>query len=183
MIQLGFSTSNAWYSKWIRWFTKSKVSHVFIVADWMGRRIVLEEGPFGYSTRTLESLAANDTIVELYTPPHDISAALAKSLDDLGSFYGYFVLIGMFFVMLGRFFGKKIRNPLTSARAMICSERTAYVLQAAQYPGSETLDPPSTSPEDLLEFLHNTPVPAPPSQIAPVLLDVGRALVSKLEGR
>jgi hypothetical protein len=48
---------------------------------------------------------------------------------------------------------RKIRNPLHDPDSMLCSEAIVRVLQAAQYPGAASLDPPSTTPEALLEFL------------------------------
>jgi len=113
--------------------------------------MVLEEGYHGYSMRPMSVFP--DSIVQIITPKVDITAAVQASFKDLGQSYGYSTLIGMFFVMIARWFGKKIKNPLASARSQICSERNTRLLQAAGYPGAEALDPPTTDPETLMEFL------------------------------
>lgn len=152
-IRIGFSTSKTWYARVIRWFTKSKVSHTFFVVPALGHELVFEEGTFGWTVRTLEDLAKQDTIVALVTPKYPILVGFEKSLKDLGQPYGYGVLLGMFFVMIARSMGRRIRNPFRSAHSMICSERGISVLQDSGYPGSEHFDPATTTPEDLLEFV------------------------------
>lgn len=153
-VQLGFSTSPAWYSKVIKDFTKSKVSHTFLIVSLFGVALVLEEGYHGYSMRLLADFP--DKIVRIVVPKVDLRAAVRESLKDLGQPYGYPKLLGMFFVMCARRLGHKIRNPARNSRSMICSERNTRILQAAKYPGADKLDPSSTSPEDLLEFLTAT---------------------------
>lgn len=154
MIRVGFSTSPAWYSRLIKDVTKSECSHTFIVADFMGVDLVFEEGTFGFTVRTLADLAAHDTIVEIITPKVPLDVGFVASFKQLGQPYGYLVLLGMAFVMLGRKFGKHWKNPLKSAHSMICSERNATILAASGYPHAAMLDAASTSPEDLRQFMH-----------------------------
>jgi hypothetical protein len=152
-LRIGFSTSNAWYSRVIRWFTKSRCSHTFFVANVEGVDLAFEEGAVGWSVRTFANLSAGDTVVALLKPEHPVDAGFLKSWDELGQPYGYCVLVGMLFVMTARRLGKRIKNPFTSAHSMICSERGVRVLQDSGYPGAGELDPASTTPEDLLEFV------------------------------
>jgi hypothetical protein len=127
-----------------------------MIVDFMDRRLVLEEGVFGWSMRTLDSLAAHDRIVDVITPSHPIDVGIQKSFDWLGQRYDYIGLFGMFFVMVARWFKKKIRNPLSSSTSMWCSEAGAKILQISGYPGAEKLDPPTTTPEDLRDFLRGS---------------------------
>ena len=150
-IKIGFSTSDAWYSKIIRRFTKSQVSHTFLIIDVLGVPMVLEEGYLGYSMRPMSRFP--DRIVKVVTPKVDITKAVQDSFQDLGQMYGYATLVGMFFVMVGRMLGKKVHNPFAKAKGLICSERNTMILQASNYPGLESLDPPTTSPEDLMELV------------------------------
>lgn len=114
--------------------------------------MVLEEGYHGFSMRPMSVFP--DAIVRIITPKVDITAAVQASFKDLGQAYGYSTLIGMFPVMVARWFGKKIKNPLASSRSMICSERNTRLLQAAGYPEADALDPATTDPEMLMEFLN-----------------------------
>lgn len=155
MIQLGFSTSRAWYSRLIRLVTKSRCSHTFLVVDFCGRRIVLEEGTFGYLPSRMFDAVPKDELVGVFTPKapqYKLLKAVQASLPDVGQRYGYLVLLGMFVVYLGRWLGKKWKNPLRSGTSDICSERNTLILQAAGEPGTEGMDPSATSPEDLLEL-------------------------------
>lgn len=152
-IMVGFSTANHWYSATIRDFTDSKVSHTFLVFPWRGRNMVAEEGDVGWSIRTLDSLLETDTLVALLPPKVPLDKGFDSSLSDLGQRYGWLVLVGMFFVMVARKIGKKIRNPLRSTHSMICSERVAIVMQDSGDIGALNFDASATTPEDLLEYL------------------------------
>lgn len=144
MIKIGFSTTQAWYSRLIRWFTKSKCSHTFVILPVMGVDFILEEGYRGYTLRPLSLLG--DNVVEILDPPVDIQKAVEDSFHDIGQMYGYLTLFGMLWVMIGRYLGLKWRNPLASSHSMICSERVARLLVES---GATGLDPVDTTPEDL----------------------------------
>ncbi len=153
MILIGFSTSNAWYSRVIRFFTKSKVSHTFLLTKMLGEMLVFQEGPLGWGAKSFDQFKQENTVVTLIPPEKDITAGFAKSLNQLGTPYGFIPLLGMAFVMLGRGLGWHLKNPFRFVRTPFCSARNVLVLQDSQYPGAEKLDAYSTSPEDLLEFL------------------------------
>lgn len=156
--RVGFSTSNAWYSRVIRWATGAKCSHAFLISSALGVVVGIEEGTFGYSIRTLENMrASGSTIVEELEAPVSLDDAVAKSFAWLGSRYDYTGLLGMAWVQVCRFFRHKtVRNPLASSHAMFCSESVARVLQMAGYPGAQHLDPSSTDPETLRLFMLST---------------------------
>lgn len=151
--RIGFSTSDAWYSRIIRRFTKSPVSHTFLLVEVLGRDLVFEEGPDGFHARTVENFSRGNRIVTIIEPKHPIDTGVEAAFVWLGQRYDYIGLFGMFFVMVARWFGRKIKNPMSSASSMFCSEANTRVLQLSGYPGAETLDPSSTSPADLMEFL------------------------------
>lgn len=151
--RIGFSTSDAWYSRIIRRFTKSEVSHTFLLVEVLGRDLVFEEGPDGFHARTVENFSKGNRIVRVIEPKYPIDAGVEAAFVWLGQRYDYVGLLGMFFVMVARWFGKKIHNPMSSASSMFCSEAGARVLQLSGYPGSEALDPAATTPMDLMEFL------------------------------
>jgi hypothetical protein len=154
VIRVGFSTSSAWYSRVIRWFTKAKCSHAFLVADVMGVELVLEEGMTGYSTRTLANMVrSGSVIIQIFDPAVPLDKGVTWSMSRLGQRYDYAGLFGMAWVMFWRAFKKRVRNPFASHHAMFCSEEVVRVLQESGYPGADTLDAPSTDPETLRLFL------------------------------
>lgn len=159
MIQIGFSTSDWWVSRVIRWFTRSPVSHAFLLltgehAHPLFGDLVLEAEWCGWDLSTRAALTRGTThIVELVTPIVPLDDAIRKAGEWLKEAYNYEGIAGEAIVNIGRRLGKRWRNPLRNSRSMFCSEAVTYVLQAANYPGAYTLDPQSTSPADLAEFL------------------------------
>lgn len=155
MILVGFSTSNALVSRAIRWFTRSKVSHTFLLFpdSAFGSYMVMEAIGAGFSLRTYESFKKDNTVVDLLAPKVPLDAGLQAAASWLGERYDVSGLLGMALVMLGRWVGRKWRNPLQSSSAMFCSEVNVRILQEAGYPGAKDLDPASMSPADLLEFM------------------------------
>jgi len=152
--RVGFSTSNAWYSRVIRWFTKAQCSHAFLISQALGVTVGIEEGTFGYGIRTLSNMeTSGSTIVQVLEAPVVLDDAVAQSFAWLGSRYDYQGLLGMSWVVLMRWLGKKVKNPLASSRSMFCSESVTRVLQLAKYPGADRLDPSATDPETLRKFM------------------------------
>ncbi len=70
----------------------------------------------------------------------------------MGSAYDFGGLIGQAFVQLGRWFKRKVRNPLSSSRSMFCSESIARCMQWAEHPDAKSFTPKETTPQDLLTF-------------------------------
>jgi len=154
--RIGFSTSKtSWISRIIRWFTRSTVSHTFIVyydEEWKRDMVMESEGGMGGSVRLVKFNPNSSSIVKIVTPKHDIEVGMTKMVDRLGEVYDYKGLFGMAWVELGRWLKKKWVNPWQSSDAMFCSELVAQVLKDSNYPGAEQFDPGSTDPEQLLRF-------------------------------
>lgn len=135
-------------------FTKSKVSHTFLLANAYGRLLVWQEGPLGYSVRSYEGFRKENKVVSLICPKAPIIRGFQKSLAELGQPYAYLALLGFGLVLLLRHFGWRLtHNPLSSHRSTFCSQRNTEILQDSDYPGASELNPALTSPEMLLEFL------------------------------
>jgi len=168
--RIGFSTSKtSWISCIIRWFTRSTVSHCFLVyydAEWKRDMIMESEGGLGGSVRIVRFNPDNPDIVNLFTPRHDIEHGMQQMAEKLGELYDYGGLFGMAWVMVGRWLKRKWKNPWNSSKALWCSELVAEVMKDSGYPGSGVFeDATVTSPEDLYEFfLQEQAEPPMPSQ-------------------
>jgi hypothetical protein len=152
---VGFSTSNALVSRLIRYFTKAKVSHTFLVirSPMLEEDLVIEAGWGGFQATTLRRFKKKNEIVALLKPIVPLDKGLRDSLAWLGESYDFGGLFGMAFVLLGRWLRRKYANPLHDSRALFCSEANTLVLQASGYPGADGLAPTETSPEDLFLFM------------------------------
>lgn len=163
-VSFGFSTSDWWVSRVIRWFTRAKCSHAFLLIE--GTELgdlVLEAEWCGLKLSTRQALTSGTThIVDTIEPPPamvgPVNAALYQTLSkDLDIPYDYTGLLGMAWVAVGRWLGKKWSNPLRSARSMFCSDAiVALILQPAGWPGAQALDAQSIDPESLRLFLRST---------------------------
>ena len=162
-VKIGFCTSDWWVSRVIRYFTKAKVSHAYLVFDDPGCLFgaqVFEAAWCGFRISTRSILTRGTTrIVQEIPVAIDPSAALGVCERWAGTPYDYLGLLGEAVVQVGRLFGKRWRNPFAGAHHMFCSEACVYVLAACGEPRVAGLDARSTSPEDLLEILS---VPAHP---------------------
>lgn len=155
-IYLGFSTTNIWLSRLIRFATGSKYSHCWVrhgSAVWGGLWVTHADWPV-VRQWPWEVATAKWTVKQMYAPRFDIGPALRAVRGDLEDRFDIPGLFGMAFVEVAwRWFGRKIRNPLGSPRAMFCSEFLAHILVAARLPGTEGWDPRSLSPEDVADYV------------------------------
>lgn len=161
MIRIGFSTSKRnIFSAVIRWFTKSRVSHAWVLIHepFFDMEMVLEATEFGFRMVPYETFRAKTNVIEVLTlgPSCPLDSAVKRAGRRLGEDYDFLGLFGGAIVQIGRWLKYKWRNPLASSRAMFCSEAVVYVLQDAGYPGADTLDPEATTPQDLLDFLRSS---------------------------
>jgi hypothetical protein len=157
MIRVGFSThTNNIMSRVIRWFTHSKVSHVWLLVEdtFFGVDMVMEATETGFRLIPYANFVAEgNTIVAVLEPAYPLDTGVQTAVHWLGERYDFAGLFGSAFVMLGRWLKRKWRNPLDAPKSMFCSEAVTRVLQASAYPGAEALDSSATTPQDLLVFL------------------------------
>jgi hypothetical protein len=160
--RIGFSTTNALLSRIIRRFTKSRVSHAFLVY-WdvdFARDMVMEAMGRGFRIVPLDKFRRHNDVVGVFTPRHPIERGLRCAVDWLGTDYDARGLIGMALVVVARWFTlRRRRNPFGTSRALFCSEAVARACVWSDYPGF-TLDPEATTPQDLFDFFAAEAEPA-----------------------
>ena len=152
MVHIGFSTTNQLISRIIRFFTGSKVSHCFMLFELFEQAWVLEAGFFGISLKPLKKFQKSDTVVALVPVPL-AEEDVARAMQALGEKYDFGGLLGSIFPLIGKWFKQKWKNPWNNSKALFCSEFCLKSLQEAGFPGADQLDPASTTPQDLLDFL------------------------------
>lgn len=153
--RIGFSTTQALLSRVIRFFTRSPVSHAFLVyrdVDFE-REMVMEAVGAGFRIVPLDRFEKHNTVVRIFTPRHPIDEGLRAAVDWLGESYDSGGLLGMALLLLARSLKLRLkrRNVLASSRSLFCSEAVARACRASRYPGFR-LDPETTSPQDLFAF-------------------------------
>lgn len=157
MIRVGFSTHKSnFLSATIRIFTGSKVSHTWLLVEdepFFGIPMVMEATEVGFRYIPFETFKSKNDVVEVLTPTHPLDKGVHVANAWLGDSYDFLGLLMSFFVVVGHWVKRKVKNPVHSSRSMFCSEAVVRVLQASDYPGVADLDPSSTTPQDLLSLL------------------------------
>lgn len=152
---VGFSTTNLFISRLIRWATDAPVSHAwFEYTDHdMGGRWVLEAGPAGVVRVPFERVAQGWMNVNRFIlPHHDLMVGIRAAAQRCGNKYGFLQAGGVGIRALLRRMGYRIRNPFANRKKEICSELVALGLMAMQLPGTEAWDHESLDPMELMTF-------------------------------
>lgn len=148
-IKIGFSYTNTLLSRAIRFLTRSKISHTFLLvgAD------VLEAGSTGFVRIPYIEWQKQNTLVYIIDPIVPLDKGVQCAEKWIGEPYAYGKLFGFIWVMIGRRLRRRWHNPIHERHALFCSEANTHVIQDSGWPGSEKLDPSATAPQDLLAFL------------------------------
>jgi hypothetical protein len=154
---VGFSTST-WHpaSMLVRWWTKSRVSHTFLLYDDtnIGLPMVYDVSFTGLRLIPYSVFLRDNKVVEEIKIEEDLTPGLQVVSRWLGRRYDW----GAFFGFC-RLFAKRVRHPSPDPKELICTEAVIHVLRLAGYPEAASLDPKRTSPQALLDFLNTSPKP------------------------
>lgn len=152
-ISLGFSRTNNFPSRAIRWFTKSHISHVYIrvydrffkapfilSSDWGGVQFDLAE------KFDMENIAVEEYIID---DPR-LDDAIRKNFWHLGKGYAYVKLFNWAWaIILKRWVVRKVKDPATNPTKLICVDYVLYVLNDA---GIINIPIGSMTPADLCKW-------------------------------
>ena len=155
-VSVFFSRSNSLVSRIITLITRGDASHAGIILSDIpeaGHELYQSLGDgFGMSTR--EELTRGSTRILKEIPINvDPARVLAICRARLGTPYAYLAVLGMLWVQLGKWLGKRWRNPVRSVHHMFCSESVVEILTQAGFIQFQRLDAISVSPVALESIL------------------------------
>lgn len=156
MISIGFSTTNKLLSRIIRFFSRAKASHAWLLymdVSLNNREMVMQAELNGVVIVPYDYFKTRNKIVAVIDPQIDMQPGLDAMTNALGMWYDVGGLIGSAWVLIGRWMKRKWSNPFDNPHALFCSEAIVLALQAARYPNAASLIPSSATPQDLLDFL------------------------------
>lgn len=153
-VAFGFSTPSKFNPvSWVvRKLTGSQASHTwFLYFDedfkmWM----VMEAHELGFRLLPFKRFRDANKVVAIYSTRTSVDDGLRWAASWLGTAYDFKGLLGMFWVILGRVFSRKWKNPMQNTHAMFCSEMAVTVLQSSGVDWSKQLDPTEATPQDVL---------------------------------
>lgn len=155
-IRIGFSASRGLLGRFVRWFTRSPINHTWIAVRSMGLELIIHSTVGGVQVDLRDKWEKRNRVVEEYRVIPDVTEGFHKAMSYLGDRYDYLGLLGFVPYYIGRWFGRKVKNPWASTRAVVCSELIVRLRAGGKLPEWDSLDPESTAPSDLLEACQNS---------------------------
>jgi hypothetical protein len=145
-IRIGFSSGSSIISSIIKWFTRGKASHSYVVFydETLGRNIVIESTWYGYRLSQYKKWIKENKVINEFKCKENLSDNLKFMASKLGQDYDYWSALGL---AAKRWFGKLYRNPFRDPKKLHCSEAIVLFLQYSDF--AMYLDPESSTPEDL----------------------------------
>ena len=156
---VGFSTTQSWLSRTIRWGTKSKVSHSYMrFSLGLGpdaQDVVLHADYRGIEVLGMKRFSAKNKVVAEFTVDVPWRLLIAEIIEELGTPYDFWGLLGQGVMTMGTWFGKTWENPFQDEHLWYCSEFCAFLLEVA---GEELpAKPAAISPQLLLTIMQKSP--------------------------
>jgi hypothetical protein len=154
-IRMGFSTSKGFISWVIRKITRSKASHAWVTFrdPTLNKTVVMHATRRGFHLEPWSKFVKHSDTKAQFTCTLDLLPGVQYLANWLGTRYDYKSIFGFFWIWVASWFHRKIKNPFRNTAKMVCSEAMAILIQKAGVNRSEKLDPESTTPEALWEFM------------------------------
>lgn len=146
------STSSHWFSRMIRWVTRSKASHSFLTFkdETLDKVFVMEANGRGFMLVPWAKFSKENQLIARYsirTAQDEQLRSLRDLAGMLGAQYDYISIIG--FIL--RRFWKRMRNPFSTSKKLVCSEAVARFLYQTNDPALAKFKECDTwLPEDIL---------------------------------
>lgn len=125
-IYVGFSTTNSFVSRVIRWFVSGKVSHTYIrfYDEFIGAWLIIHADWPGVIIEDAELFDKTNIVVEEYIIDDPrLRDTLRKNLRHLRKKYNYWnIAYWAWFITFKRWTKKKITNPLEEPKKLICTD-------------------------------------------------------------
>lgn len=155
-VKIGFSTTNKWFSRLIRYWTNSEVSHSFAVYHDpnLDRQIVLDVDFTGYRMVPYDAFCRENKVLYLFEPDIDLMPGVRVVSRWIGRKYDWRALVAFWRVLKG--LRRTVTEMEVGPKELICTECIVHLLRVSCYPGAADLDPKGTSPQMLLDFMRNT---------------------------
>lgn len=155
---IGFSTTDKIMSKIIKWATRSKASHAYIIIEVAGEPVVIHSNQHGINCDHYNKFVRGKKIISEYSLLINIDKeqlATSYAIRMLDEPYDFLSVIGFGWVLLCRALGYKVKNPFPNKSAYQCSEFALNVLRKAGLGGLDNLSRERVAPEDLINVLDN----------------------------
>lgn len=160
-ITIGFSTTNKFLSRTIRWITRAPCSHAWFAFDdaTLGIRLVMQAEWWGYEVRPWTRWLKENRLVAEFDPVDlEFAPAVQAMAQELGTRYdwGSAAWVGVKGWVRRWFHSGLTVRPSRTPHQLMCSEAVVRLLMHAGYQFAPGLDPELVSPGDLLGILQKS---------------------------
>lgn len=154
-ITIGFSTTNKFMSRVIRWVTRGKVSHAWIAFHdkCLDMNFVMQAETWGYELRPRERWNGENILVAEYAPKKDYNDSVTWMVKKLGVKYDWF---SAFFSGTRKWVRRLVKGKLRSPRRLMCAEAVVRFLRHGGSITVSNLDVETTSPVELLRAINTS---------------------------
>jgi hypothetical protein len=158
-IRIGVSTPKRWnpLSPILRRIMRTRYSHIWVLLDdaLFDVDMVLGTEKQGFQLIPYDRFLKSNDVIMVYDPDpsYHLDVGLRAVAPLIGEPYDGLGLVGMAWVMFGRWLKRKFRNPLANPKALFCSESVAMVLVKSAVPEAAMLVPERATPEDVVSVL------------------------------
>lgn len=146
-IRVGFSTTNMWFSRLIRWTLGTKVSHSYIrfYDPFLEMNLIVHADLPGVVIEDAVEFDKVTTVIEEYEIEDErLRFILAKNLKLLRRKYDWWNILGWAWVIaFKRWIKKKMRNPVEDPKKLICVQYCLRFLAPLVNVPAEDLNPKS----------------------------------------
>jgi hypothetical protein len=150
MITIAFFSGNSFFSRMIKWFTHSPISHAaigFVGKD--GHQYWLEA--VGVGVRIIPREWETDLYAEFQVLPN-VENEVEIAEKKVGEPYSKLTILGFVIMMVAKWFGIGINNPFYEKSAVVCSELVVEADSQHLIPEFDGLDPADISPAALFDI-------------------------------
>lgn len=135
-VRIGFSRTNAFLSRTIRWFTRSNISHSYIkfYDDFLGVSLIIHADFPGVVIIPESKFKINNIPIEEYEiDDNRLGDSIRKNMRLIGKKYDFLNLFGWLPVIVFKsWFKRKIKNPLDDPKRLICVDFCLHIINEAE---------------------------------------------------
>jgi hypothetical protein len=147
-ISLVFTAKRNIVSKVICAITGSRTSHVAFCFEVASTQVFLHANVGGVQISPRAKFLKKNKIVDEYVFVDSYDVNLTDAVNHIGERYDYVGVFGFIPVLVARWIGRKIKNPIASPNAMVCSE---FIIKGVKLGEWAAMDPECTTPGDILK--------------------------------
>lgn len=131
-IKVGFSTTNSWWSRLIRWFTEAQVSHSYvrIYDEYLKTPLIIHADIPGVIVEHADIFDQQNIIIEEFEIEDErLKEGVRNNLKHLRKKYDWWDIFNWALVLkFKRWFKRKVNNPMADPKKLICVDLVARIL-------------------------------------------------------